>query len=937
MVRLREPAALDWALARLQAVLLEDPRAGTLWSDLAATYYVRAQEGEDPVDLVHALGAIEEARRWLPNDPVVLFNRALVLDRLNLLEEAEASWLRYLRVDSTSDWGHEARRRLDSLRSARREGHSGREPPCGSSSAARRFIQGEVLEAWSAEAAGDTVGARESLGTASRCAERRERQTGDVLLSHSVARLLEAMNHEDDEAIEALFQGHRLYSTALALTDQGAYAEASPLFRQAARRLRRGQSPFALWADFEELGCRFQARRFSAVAEGGSFLLQSLSDEGPSELRAQTWGLLGTSRFALGDLSGARRAYQEARREYRRLADLPRLIANEGQLGDLADWLGRVEEAWRRRYEALSGLRHHDDPQRRRLILLGAGFAAADLGEPESARVLLDEVVSLARQAPDPLSLVNALLKRGSLLARLGDGTAALADFTAAEEHVSSIVDPDRQRFTRAELLVEMARTLAESSPAVARTRLEEALALSRSGEARLLEPDVLIELARCDRKLGELAKAKDRLLVALRLLEEQRRTVGSDVERIALADRTDRAFDEVVLVLLRADDPVAALAVADQARFRRARERLGDETRKPDLSTLIEKPPHPWENLPKGSAVLLYSVMPDRLLIWVMDRGGMQAREVRVASRDLQRWIGELRDSRRRVGSDGEATLERLDRVLIEPVRAEIAAASELFIAADRELYFVPFGALREKESGRYLLQDASVTVIPFMSGRPGQAERPTSAPTAGQLGPSVVVFADPSIDRSRHPDLTRLPGARSEAEAIAQIYPGGGRIVTDAAATPAALRRELRLHAVTHVAAHTEVDPRNPLRSALILAPGAGAGELTAEELLRIDPGACRVVILATCDSSGIAVSRSEGPLGLTWPLLAVGIPNVVSTLWPIGDRESAPLFTAFHRELSRGVPVSAALRRAQLESMEQGVGVWAAPVAYGFPPSR
>jgi hypothetical protein len=51
-----------------------------------------------------------------PNNAIALFNRAILLERLELHGQAELDLKRYLEVDPSSEWSKEARSRLTNIR-----------------------------------------------------------------------------------------------------------------------------------------------------------------------------------------------------------------------------------------------------------------------------------------------------------------------------------------------------------------------------------------------------------------------------------------------------------------------------------------------------------------------------------------------------------------------------------------------------------------------------------------------------------------------------------------------------------------------------------------------------------------------------------------------------------------------------------------------------
>jgi tetratricopeptide (TPR) repeat protein len=106
---------LDRAVPMIeQAVDRSRPDARML-SDLSAAYLARAARENRPQDLAKALTAADHAVEADPGLAEALFNRALALERLALVQEARTAWEHYLRVDNQSGWAEEARRHLRDL------------------------------------------------------------------------------------------------------------------------------------------------------------------------------------------------------------------------------------------------------------------------------------------------------------------------------------------------------------------------------------------------------------------------------------------------------------------------------------------------------------------------------------------------------------------------------------------------------------------------------------------------------------------------------------------------------------------------------------------------------------------------------------------------------------------------------------------------------
>jgi len=238
------------------------------------------------------------------------------------------------------------------------------------------------------------------------------------------------------------------------------------------------------------------------------------------------------------------------------------------------------------------------------------------------------------------------------------------------------------------------------------------------------------------------------------------------------------------------------------------------------------------------------------------------------------------------RVESDAVASLlrtaaARLDSMLLRP----------LVEVADRPLVVVPTGPVHS----------LPWSILPSCQGRPL-----TVSPSATlwrsatrRLAPSgpVSVVAGP-----------KLAGARTEAEAVAQIY--GSTALTGNTATVDAVLASLSTAGVIHLAAHGRLSSDNPLFSEILLADGP----LVVYDLERL-PRVPHTVVLAACESGRSVVRAGDELLGLSVTFLTGGSAQIVGSIVPVPDAETAPLMVAFHGGIAAGEAPAAALAAAQL----------------------
>jgi CHAT domain-containing protein len=150
-------------------------------------------------------------------------------------------------------------------------------------------------------------------------------------------------------------------------------------------------------------------------------------------------------------------------------------------------------------------------------------------------------------------------------------------------------------------------------------------------------------------------------------------------------------------------------------------------------------------------------------------------------------------------------------------------------------------------------------------------------------------------------------LTGARAEAEAVAAIHRCAPLV--DGAATVDTVLSALAAGGVAHLAAHGMLAVDNPLFSTLRLHDGP----LVAYDLERL-PAVPHTVVLASCDSGRSVVCTGDELLGLSTTFIARGTAQLVASVMPIPDLETAPLMIALHRRIAKGLPAPVALAEAQ-----------------------
>jgi tetratricopeptide (TPR) repeat protein len=233
-------------------------------------------------------------------------------------------------------------------------------------------------------------------------------------------------------------------------------------------------------------------------------------------------------------------------------------------------------------------------------------------------------------------------------------------------------------------------------------------------------------------------------------------------------------------------------------------------------------------------------------------------------------------------------AASSRLDEVLLRPL-AEVS---------DRPLVLVPTGVLHS---------------LPW-SALPSCRGRPVTVSPSATLWQAATCRSAPAADRVRVVAGPQLAGAVAEARAVADIY--HVPVLAGSTAGVEAVLDALASSGVVHLAAHGRLSRDNPLFSDVMLADGP----LMAYDLERLAT-VPHTVVLAACDSGRSVVHTGDELLGLAATFLSRGAAQLVASVVPVPDAETAPLMVAFHRRLATGEEPAVALSQAQLEIGDGG----------------
>ena len=963
------------ALDEFNRALKLTPDDAKLLGDLGAATLETAQKAAADRDgaktlefLDRSLGYFDRAIALNPALPEPKFNRALCLEALRSPEQAKQAWREYLLIDSSSRWAEEAGRRLQILESQ----------------ASRDVSAAEIESEFLAAVSGNN--SEEAWRLLSR---NRELISGKYLPQRLATSYIESPASEKKNLLTALEFAGRLESERIgdpfALELARFYADLPEdkltLLKQAKKNVQNG---YGLCLKFQ-YGAALD--EFTAARD----LFLQADDAGEAQLSEYLIGycLINTNRTNEGILKFEqsvdffhRRKYKwleatslhwlaggyknlkrrtEAKKTYeqalalaseikdsyavqRNLIEMAKHNAFVGQKQPALDYLQRVliesdnpENSLRQKY------RNYDDALR--ILNTERLFNAA--------KTVALEAVALSDKLNDGMFKVLSRGNAGLAFAQTGEFTEARNSLSDAKEKAEAISDPSSRSKMTAYCLLKSGYVERQTANYEQSAQFyEEAVRSYETIEipANLYEAQkgrLLAYLA-----LGKKEELAEQIPITLQLNEEYREKILEEQERTGFFDTEESVYD--IAVQFEADNgrPEQAYDYAETSSSRSLLDwlqkgaNLSGEPEK--IKILLRENASPLSlsdiraKMPDGVQLVQYSVLENKLLIWLVSKEKFVVVPVELRSAELREKIEEYtRLLKQKNDPAAQADVRRMSKelysILISPVLDELDPAQEVCLIPGKFLFYLPFAALLSPSDEPFIAQ-FSIVYAPsanvFLFSTAKAAEKTLSADE------HLLVVGNPAFDRRKF-DLANLPTAEDEASEVASDY-DNPQILTGAGATKKKFLDSIGNADIIHFAGHYVVVPDNPLSSFLVLAQNGETSDgdsLTNAELVGEKLPRAKLIVLSACRTGIENYYNGEGLIGLSRTFLAAGVPLVIASGWSVDTEAAAMLMKRFHYfRRQKKLPSAAALRSAQLEMLAEPNGrfrqpyYWAAFAAFG-----
>ena len=300
---------------------------------------------------------------------------------------------------------------------------------------------------------------------------------------------------------------------------------------------------------------------------------------------------------------------------------------------------------------------------------------------------------------------------------------------------------------------------------------------------------------------------------------------------------------------------------------------------------------------------------------------------------------------------NDFQLTGLRLYKILVEPVRKYLIS-DKVVISPDNYLSYLPFetipittlpeGEIKYKNL-HYLMNDFDISYT-YSATFMAESDKKESV-SENKLIAFAPDYPEPidiqSALMSRQGGMGKLndlPFARQEAAYVSDIT--GGKLYENSAAKESVFKSESGKFDIIHLAMHTILNDKDPMRSTLIFSHEKDSiddGYLKTYEIYGV-PLKARMVVLSSCNTGSGQLNSGEGILSLARGFIYSGSQSVIMSMWEIEDRSGTDIVKMFYSNLKKGYSKSIALKRARISFLKNSDNLrshpyfWSTLVIYG-----
>jgi CHAT domain-containing protein len=366
---------------------------------------------------------------------------------------------------------------------------------------------------------------------------------------------------------------------------------------------------------------------------------------------------------------------------------------------------------------------------------------------------------------------------------------------------------------------------------------------------------------------------------------------------------------------------------------------------------------------LGRNTVVLNYYIADTTLYIYSISKDGNGLFVIDISDDFEDKVLSFLRAIKKYRIDDFNRGNEALYKILIHPVESAIKGKSEVIIIPDKYLYCLPFETLHKPVTADmpsdftnrdYLVKTHNISYH-YSNTLYCQIlqENKTGTGAGGFIGFAPVFNSDSLNNQVTHrgayifdtisfndyetlrsisidgKTYNYLPYSEKEVSSIASLFKDrnlNAEAFLYGNANEISFKHNIPDYKYIHLATHGIVNEMNPNLSGIVFSqpemesgiPTFDDGILFAGEMYNLDLNA-DLVVLSACETGLGKIVNGEGIMSMTRGFIYSGTPNILFSLWKVGDKNTYELMVNFYTDIIEGDPYSKALRNAKLKLIE------------------
>lgn len=928
------------AIKELEESVKLEPNKAKFQNDLGSALFEwgkNAEKDKRAVTLSRANESFSKALELNPNFLDALFNKSLYLQERNLYLEAKKSWENYLQKDSTSKWADEARKNLEKISQIQSSLNKNKDDILNDFLVAyRQNDEKKILKIHNstkgllknlslaeqltnryvdARIKGDATVAQEFMGGLTYLAETEKKNNSDFFFSDLVdyyTKLEKSKLNELKIAKKSLSDGFTFVDERNPVRARIKFDESKGVFKKVGNEIEANIA--------EQLSSQMiiYEGKLRESSDRMIALLEVTRKKNYKALSANLLYYLGVTSFQKGEFSEAIKLINNS-------IQLSQETNNLFQLKKSSELLSETYTELSETAKALEMLHLKNNPNEFYFVepsQIGTSLrlTASLLSKTEYLQTATDfanEVVELSKNSNKEGELNESLYYLTLALTKNNKFEKALE---SANDSIKIAQNLEPSKLNQ-KILADAFQTRAEVHSKI--NRCQEALAdYQKSLDFYTTDKEVSynsFELERgkllCFKQLGMITEFQTSLDKLLILSEKVRQKVKEDALRQSYFENEQTVLDLAIENAINQNYKEKSFEYSETLKSRSLLDFITSEKSITEVENdfgIISKPLSLKEiqrKIPQNLQIVEYSVLPKKLIIWIVTNNSFEQIEKSVEYEELKVEINNYQNLLKQKGDLNSINIisKKLYELLI-PTNLE--KDKILCLIPDKSLYQIPFASLISP-NGKYLIDEFALLNSPSSSVFVTLTEKAKHKTNNENL----LSIGNPKFDREINQNLADLPDAEIEANEIAKNYQVSRTFIAQEATKQNFLDNFVNVE-IIHFAGHFAVNEQSIDNSRMLFADS----DLFAFELSNKKLSKSKLVVLSACETGLEKLNNSEGAIGIYRTFLALGTPLVVSSNWKVDSVATKDLMISFHnKRKSEQLSSIESLRQSQLEMLQ------------------